>query len=279
MSSKRVKGILCNVFIRMRKPYYQGVAAELAFFFLMSMVPLFIIIGEFLGVFSLSIDVIEGLLGEYVSEEVAGSLKEYISYTPSGTISVIFLVFALWSASKAQFSMIQIANYTYTGLNSGRGFIRERLRAMITVVATIFLLVFSLVILVYGEPIINVISLYVEKILFITFRFNELWYALRWPVGIALYFFGIMLINFILPSERLPLKKIIPGSAVTSAGILTATWAYSFYMSRFSNFDLFYGSLASVIGLLFWFYILGYVIVIGIVLNAALMETSMNEAN
>lgn len=273
MNKKRAKEVAINVFVRMQKPYYQGVAAELAFFFLMSMVPLFIIIGEFLGVFSLSIDVVEKLLGEYVSAEVAGSLIGYINYTPSGTISVLFLIFALWSASKAQFSMIQIANYTYTGLNSGKGFVRERLRAMITVVATILLLVFSLAILVYGEPIINVISLYVEKILFIPFRFNELWYVLRWPVGIAFYFFGITFINYILPSKRLPLKKIIPGSAVASAGMLVVTWAYSFYMSRFSNYDLFYGGLASVIGLLFWFYILGYVIVIGVVFNAALLET------
>ncbi len=273
MNKRRAKEVAINVFVRMQKPYYQGVAAELAFFFLMSMVPLFIITGEFLGVFSLSIDAVEKLLGEYVSAEVAGSLIEYINYTPSGTISVLFLLFALWSASKAQFAMIQIANYTYTGLNSGKGFVRERLRAMITVVATISLLVFSLAILVYGEPIINVISLYVEKILFIPFRFNELWYILRWPVGIAFYFFGITFINYILPSKRLPLKKIIPGSGVASAGMLVVTWAYSFYMSRFSNYDLFYGGLASVIGLLFWFYILGYVIVIGIVFNAALLET------
>ncbi|NLT47651.1 MAG: YihY/virulence factor BrkB family protein, partial [Clostridiales bacterium] len=176
MNRKRAKEVAVNVFVRMQKPYYQGVAAELAFFFLMSMVPLFIILGEFLGVFSLSIDVVEKLLAQYVSAEVAGSLKQYINYTPSGTISVLFLLFALWSASKAQFSMIQIANYTYTGLNSGKGFIRERLRAMISVVATILLLVFSLAILVYGEPIVNVISLYVEKILSIPFRFNELWY-------------------------------------------------------------------------------------------------------
>lgn len=274
MNRKRAKEVAVNVFVRMQKPYYQGVAAELAFFFLMSMVPLFIILGEFLGVFSLSIDVVEKLLAQYVSAEVAGSLKQYINYTPSGTISVLFLLFALWSASKAQFSMIQIANYTYTGLNSGKGFIRERLRAMISVVATILLLVFSLAILVYGEPIVNVISLYVEKILSIPFRFNELWYILRWPFGIAFYFFGITFINYILPSERLPVKKIIPGSALASAGMLMVTWAYSFYMSRFSNYDLFYGGLASVIGLLFWFYILGYVIVIAIVFNAALLETS-----
>ncbi len=273
MSKKRVKEVLINVFVRMQKPYYQGVAAELAFFFLMSMVPLFTIAGEFLGVFSLSFDIIEKLVGDYISEEIAGSLGEYINYTPSGTISVLFLIFALWSASKAQYSMIRIANYTYTGLNSGRGFIRERLRAMFTVVITISLLAFSLAILVYGEPIVNIISLYVEEILSLPFRFNEAWYVLRWPLGIAFYFFGITFIYYILPSERLPFKRIIPGSAMASAGILIATWGYSFYMSRFSNYDVVYGSLASVIGLLFWFYILGYVIVIGIVFNAALEET------
>ncbi|HPO04058.1 MAG TPA: YihY/virulence factor BrkB family protein [Bacillota bacterium] len=273
MDVKRAGEVITNVYIRMQKPYYQGVAAELAFFFLLSMVPLFIIVGELLGVFSLSLDVLEGLLMQYVSAEVAGSLKEYISYTPSGTISALFLLFALWSASKAQFSMIRIANYTYTGLNSGRGFIRERLRAMVTVVATIILLAFSLTILVYGKQIADVAGLYAEKIMPLSFRFNELWYILRWPAGIAFYFFGITFINFILPSEKLPVKKIIPGSIVASTGMLIVTWAYSLYNSGFSNYDLFYGGLASVVGLLIWFYVLGYVIVIGIVFNAALMET------
>ena len=230
MNKRRIKEVLINVFVRMRKPYYQGVAAELAFFFLISMVTLIIITGEFLGVFSLSVDVIGGLLEEYVSSEVAESLTEYIHYTPSGTISALFLLFALWSASKAQYSMIQIANYTYTGLNAGRGFFRERLRAMITVVATIILLVFGLAILVYGKPIVNVVSLYVEEILHIPFRFNELWYILRWPLGIALYFFGITFINYILPSQRMALKKIIPGSALASAGMLVATWPFLLYV-------------------------------------------------
>jgi membrane protein len=273
MRKKRVQNVIFNVFTRMKKPYYQGVAAELAFFFLMSMVPLFIMIGEFLGVFSLSLDVLEGLIVQYVSQEMAESLKGYINYQPSGTMSVLFLILALWSASKAQFSMIRIANYTYTGLNSGRGFIWERIRAMVTVVITILLLVFSLTILVYGEPIINIIALYAEKILFLPFAFNELWYILRWPIAIAFYFLGVTFINYILPSQRMPLKKIIPGSLLASSGILIVTWVYSIYTTSFSNYDLFYGSLASVIGLLFWFYILGYVIVLGIVLNAALMET------
>lgn len=273
MNKKRVKNVLINVFVRMRKPYYQGVAAELAFFFLMSMVPLFIITGELMGIFALPVDVIGRMLEEYISAEVVKSLTEYMDYTPSGTISALFILFALWSASKAQYSLIRIANYTYTGLNCGKGFFRERLRAMFTVVITIFLMAFGLAILVYGKPIIDVTSLYMEEILKVPLHFNEFWYILRWPLGIALYFFGITFINYILPSEKISLKQIIPGSVLTSAGMLVVTWVYSFYMSRFSNYDIFYGGLASVIGLLIWFYILGYVMVIGIVFNAALEET------
>lgn len=277
MSKKRVKYIILNVFIRMQKPYYQGVAAEMAFFFLMSMVPLFIIIAEIMGLFSLSVDIVGGFLAKYFSQDIANSLMNYFTYTSSGTISVLFLIFALWSASKAQYSMIRIANYTYTGLNSGRGFILERVRAMVTVVVTIFLLVFNLAVLVYGKIIANIAATYMESILLLPFRFNEVWFVLRWPAAVALCFIGVTFINYILPSRRLPIKKIIPGSIVTSTGIFTATWIYSFYMSKFSNYDLFYGSLASVVGLLIWFYILGYVMVIGIVFNAALMETCEDQ--
>lgn len=273
MSKKRAYEILFNVIGRMRKPYYQGVAAELAFFFLLSMVPLLIIFGEFLGLFSISMNIIHELITQYVSVEVAESLQDYLDYTPSGTFSLIFIVFALWAASKAQYSMIRIANYTYTGLNTGRGFIRERIRSIITVIITILLLGFSLAILVYGEPLVGVFGLYVEEILEIPFNYNQFWYALRWPFAIAIYFFAISFINYTLPSKKLPYKKLLPGSILTSAGMLIASWIYSYYASHFSNYDLLYGSLGTVVGLLVWFYILGYVMVVGIVINAAWEET------
>lgn len=273
MGWKRGKEIISTVIVRMQKPYYQGVAAELAFFYLMSMVPLFILLGEFLGVFSLSIGLFEDILSQYVSADLIKSIGDYLEHTPSGTINVIFVVIALWSASKAQFSMIRIANYTYTGMHSGRGFFRERLRAMGSVILSIVVIAFSLVILVYGEPLIRIIGLYVENISGIPFSFNQIWYALRWPLGIAVYFFVIGFLYYILPTKKLPYKKVIPGSVLASAGMLLVTWIYSFYTSRFANYDILYGGLGSVIGLLIWFYILGYVIVIGIVFNSAVLET------
>ena len=274
MNRKRVRKIILGVISRMKKPYYEGASAELGFFFLLSMVPLFTIFSELLGFFSISLDLIENWLSDYVSTDIAATLAQYFEYKPSGTISFFFILFALWAASKAQFSMIRIANYTYFGEdNSGRSFFRERVRAVVTIIVTILLMAFSLAILVYGEPIMKLAALYVDGILGLPFDMDQFWYLLRWPLGIAVYFLAITFINYSLPAKRMPVKKIIPGSVFASAGMLVVSWIYSYYASTFAAQNLLYGSLGSVVGLLIWFYILGSVLVVGIVLNAVWEET------
>lgn len=273
LSKARRRELFFNVVTRMRKPYYQGVAAELAFFFLMSMLPLFIITAEVLGLFSVSMDVLRELVSEYVSRLVADSVLHYLTYRPSGTISVLFIIFALWAASKAQFSMIRIANYTYTGMSTGRGFIRERFRAIISVGLSIFLLLVALGILIGGEHIINLLTFYTARFLGTPLIFRQFWYGLRWPLAMAVFFLAINYIYYTLPSKKWSYRSQTPGAAVATLGILIVTWGYSFYISHFSNYDLLYGSLATVVGLLVWFYLIGFVLVIGIVFNAAWDET------
>lgn len=277
MKSKDYLCIIVSVIKRMSEPYYQGVAAELAFFFLMSLVPAAIILGELLGVFSLSIGVINDLLGQYVSPEIESTLSNLLVYKQSGTISAVFIILALWAASKAQFSMMRITNYSFTGNASGKGFIRERLRAIKTVLITIFTLAFSLLILVYGEIIVDIIGAYAKSILGLPFTFDSIWFILRWPVAMGLYFLMISYNYYVLPSEKVSFKTILPGSILASAGVLLATWVYSYYTSVFANYDLLYGSLAAIVSLLFWFYILGYVLVIGIQVNV--VWSQMKNAN
>lgn len=272
MNRSHLKTVFFRVIERMRRPYYQGVAAELAFFFLLSMVPLFFLFGQMLGLFSLSMDLVNNVLKEYISEEMGKSLREYMNYKPPGTLNLFFILFALWSASKAQYSMMQIANYSYTGMNTGRGFFKEKLRAMLLVVITIVLLGIGLSLLVYTEPLMRLFDLYVTRVMELPLPVTKVWYTLRWPIGIAIYFFAIGFINYTLPTKRISIKKIIPGSIFTSAGMLIATWIYSYYASNFSRWNILYGSLGTIIGLLLWFYILGYVLVVGIVINAVWQE-------
>ena len=77
----------------------------------------------------------------------------------------------------------------------------------------------------------------------------------------ALYFLMVSYNYYVLPSERLKFKAILPGSILASVGMLLATWLYSFYISRFANYDVLYGSLGAIIALLFWFTFLGFILV------------------
>ncbi|MGI6747781.1 MAG: YihY/virulence factor BrkB family protein [Anaerovoracaceae bacterium] len=278
MKKRSFRNVTLMVIKRMSEPYYQGVAAELAFFFLLSLVPIVIILGEMLGLFSISMVFVRNLISEYVSPEIFDSLSEYLTYTPSGVISIAFLIFALWAASKAQYSMMRITNYSFTGHPyGGRSYFRERLRAIKTIVITLFTISFGLLVLVYGEILINILTAYVNKYMDIDFVFDNVWFVLRWPVATLLFFLMISYNYYVLPSERIPFKKILPGSIVASAGILLATSIYSYYASVFANYDLLYGSLAAIVALLFWFYIFGYILVIGIQVNVVWDELNPNK--
>lgn len=274
MKNRKLLHMILMVIKRMSDPYFQGVAAELAFFFLLSMVPIAIILGELMGVFSISMGVIRNLLSQYVSPDIYENISRYLTYTPSGAISAAFIVFALWAASKAQYSMMRISNYSFTGHPSGgRSWFQERLRAIKTILITLFTLAFSLLIMVYGEILINIFTAYVNRFLNLNFTFDDIWFVLRWPMAMALYFLMISYNYYVLPSERIRFRKILPGSIVASVGMLLATWIYSYYASVFANYDLLYGSLAAIVALLFWFYILGYILVIGIQVNVIWDET------
>lgn len=274
MKKKRFLHIFLLVVKKMMDPYYQGVAAELAYFFLLSLVPIGILLSQMLGVFSISAEAMTMFLDQYMASDMTGVLSElFIHRSTSGAMSVALIVVALWAASKAQFSMSQITNYTFTGQATGKGYIKERLRAIKNIVFTLFTLVFSLLILVYGELIIGVITAYAEKFLGVTFILDKFWYLVRWPISLALYFLMISYNYYALPTEKVLFKEILPGSILASIGMLLATGLYTYYVRVFANYDILYGSLASIVALLFWFYLLGYILVVGIQFNAAWKDT------
>lgn len=73
---------------------------------------------------------------------------------------------------------MRVTNYTLTdGKVLGKGYVRDRLRSVRTILMTIFTIVFSLVVLVYGELILNLVfgAVVGQEISAIA------WTLLRWP--------------------------------------------------------------------------------------------------
>ena len=271
MTRERVKRMVILGFRKLSDPYYQGAAAEIAFYFLLSIVPTLILLSQLLGLFSISLDGIRDWLNtDMIRVEGADMILSLLDYSPSGVNSVFLAITAVWAASRAQFAMLRITNYTLTdGISTGKGYVRDRIRSLKTVVITVFTIGFSLVILVYGELIL--------KLVFGIVAGSEIaektWVMIRWPIAAGLYFLMISYNYYVLPTHRVPYRAVVPGSIFASIGLMAVTWAYSIYTSVSSGYDILYGSFSNFVALMFWFYLLSWVLFLGVILNKVWWES------
>jgi membrane protein len=61
-----------------------------------------------------------------------------------------------------------------------------------------------------------------------------------------------------------------PGAGIATALWLLGSWAFGFYVGNFAAYSATYGPLATLIGLMMWFYLTAYVVLFGAEVNAAL---------
>jgi membrane protein len=89
---------------------------------------------------------------------------------------------------------------------------------------------------------------------------------------------------WILPDYRLKIKKlrlrdVLPGSIFAAVGMLLVTIVYSIYSNSPSSYmSALYGSLSSIIVLMFWFYLLSWVMILGMLFNKVWMDTKDIDA-
>ena len=275
-----------NTLIRIRKmiilgiqqfqdPYYQGVAAQLAFFMFLSILPTFILLSQVLGFFSLSLSSIEQWVDINVTGAGVDTIRRMLNYSPSGINSFFLAVTALWAASRVQFAMIRVTNYTLTdGTMTGEGYVKDRLRSLKTILMTIFTVAFSLIVVVYGPIILNLV---LGKVLGAKIT-EAAWMALRWPLAAALYFLMISYNYYVLPSIRVRYRDIVPGSIFASIGFLAVTFVYNIYTARSVNYDILYGSFSNIVVLMFWFWFIAWVMCLGVTINRVWWATRKYDA-
>lgn len=256
-------------------PYYQGVAAQLAFFMFLSILPTFILLSQILGFFSLSLSSIEQFVDINITGAGVDTLMRMLNYSPAGINSIFLAITALWAASRVQFAMIRVTNYTLTdGDMTGEGYVKDRLRSIKTILITVFTIAFSLIVLVYGPMILKLSFGRVVG----TQIADAAWMALRWPLAAALYFLMISYNYYVLPTVRVRFRDIVPGSIFASVGFLAVTYGYNIYTKFSGNYNILYGSFSNIVVLMFWFWFISWVLCLGVTVNRVWWATRKEGA-
>ena len=95
---------------------------------------------------------------------------------------------------------------------------------------------------------------------------------------IGFFFVAIALLYRFGPSRTPPPRpRIKPGAALATVLWLIASELLSFYVSRIGTFGATYGSLGAAVGVMLWFYISAYAVLLGAELNARLEEAHAEQ--
>ncbi|MCI8402602.1 MAG: YihY/virulence factor BrkB family protein [Lachnospiraceae bacterium] len=246
-------------------------AAQAAFFIIISAVPLVMLLLSLLQYImpmtqsqlsALAMDVIPLAMRSHVIRII----DELYTQTSAPLVSITAIT-SLWAASRSVYALTRGLNEVYKTAET-RNYFQMRFGALFYTLMLILLLIFSLLILVFG----NRIQYLIEAALPVLARFSAYIISIRTLLAISLMTLCFALMYKILPNTRSHFRHQLPGALFASLGWMIFSLVYSIYIDNFSNFSYTYGSLAAVVFMMLWLYSCMNILLIGAEINVWLFE-------
>ncbi len=271
---EKARKVLLKIMKYLMKPEMRILPGQLAFFLVMSMIPLLAMIATMAAALSISTDSIRIAISQSIPKEIAELLNGIVQRGGINFNIVIFYFSAFLLASNGTFSMINTSNEIYKV--KPRNILSRRIKAIVMIFILMCLFLFLIVVPVFGTTISDIIIqatgdtkavLLVGKILSI----------LKYPLIIIVLFINIKLMYIIAPDEVIPSKTTNKGAVFTTVLWVLSTEIFAFYIGKFASYDIFYGSISNILVLLLWVYLLSYIFVLGMIINASSYKGDNNE--
>lgn len=257
-----------NFFERFWKAFWRPemlvLPGQVAFFLFLSVVPTVTLIGYACSYLNISNDLVQNLISNVLSSDIAELVAPIITATKITPTFFITLGIGYFIASNGMSSII-IASNTIYGIKDS-GFFKRRLKAIIMELVIVILLLFVLAVPLLGTSIIDLLHYFNldSETTEIVVNCIKL---LNGPISWLIIFFFIKTIYTMAPDRKIPSRNVNGGAIFTTITWIAITSLYSYYISNYANYSVFYGSLANIVILMLWVYLLSYAFVIGMAMN------------
>jgi len=262
---------LDNFYKVIKKPEMRILPGQLAFFFVLAIVPTITLISYGASLLNLSTDIIYNFLSNAFSKELADLLLNSASISKGGFSLTMAIIFGYYIASNGADSIIITTNAIYE--EKRNHFLKRRIKAIIMTFFLVLLFIFMITVPIFGKNIVELLQ-YVD----LNYNFREkvarIIDFLQGPITWFIIYIFIKLIYTLAPNKQVKSKNVGYGAAFTSIGWILATYLFSFYITNYANYQAFYGGLANIVILMLWLYALAYIFTIGIALNYRREEQS-----
>ncbi|MGP4060796.1 YihY/virulence factor BrkB family protein [Halobacillus litoralis] len=255
-----------ELFSRFGEDDVGGMAAQLAYFFLLSLFPFMIFLLTLLGYLHIDEERVLAFVSTYAPPDTFDMITENVSSllrSENGSLLSIGLIGTLWAASNGVNAIMRAFNRAHN-VEENRPFLINRFIAIILTVAMVLVIGIAFLLPVLGHT----IGVHLFSFFGLSESFISLWNAIRWVISSIIFYIVLSFLYVTAPNKRLKYKDTVAGAVFATFGWQLVSLMFSFYVSSLGNFSATYGSLGGVIVLMIWFYLSGVVIILGGEINA-----------
>ena len=255
----------------LRKGLITQRAASLSFNFFLAMVPfglLLVILSAYLPFYDIEQDIVPILAGFIPGQLVTNFLESMHDFENSSVSSLISFGFllSLYFASNGFVVMMNTFNSTKQKVTR-RSWWSVRLVSIGFVIVFLVGILISFFILLTEKRMLNSLadrSAFIDSHYYTFFIIiNSLFFAILLYLAIALiYYFG--------PSGKKTFRFFSAGATLATIMIVLISVGYVYYVNEFARYNELYGSIGTIMILLFWIYFVSISLLVGFELNASI---------
>ena len=237
---------------------------NLAFYFVLAIIPTLTILSFSASILNLSTDVIYDFISHSFSSEIANMILGVNLQNIVGVEFVVALVIGIYISTNGADAMILASNSIYHVENNS--WLKRRIKSLGMTFLLACLLLFMLIVPVFGNIIINL----VKEVNFnpiITNRIVTIFELIQGPITWIIIYILIKLLYIIAPDKKKKNSVVSYGALFTTIMFIVGTKIYSLYITNYASYETLYGGLANIIVLMIWIYFLSYIFTIGMALN------------
>ncbi len=269
MNVKKVIGKANHFLKKSTRDNISAIAAQSAFFLLLSIVPFLMFTFALLSYFNIPTGIYDSYLGGLFTEEVGTFVRTSFDMAYKNSVGIAFttLIAALWSSGKGLYSVTEGINRIYK-IRSKRMWLVKRIFAMGYTIIMFVAVVVTMIVLIGCEFFDDLLTPLVKNLPYAV----ELLYTLRYVIVFVLlvvlmsFAMKMYLRNKVKDKRWAKFRLQLPGVIVTALSWVLLSFGLKIYVKYFNGFSI-YGSIAAFAVIMIWVYFSMYIMLYCIQFN------------
>jgi len=265
---KKIAHFIYALYTKIMENEILPLAGQLTYRLIFALFPFIIFLISLVGYFDIDVEtLLEGSFAVFplqIAEVINDVINDVVDTRNPNVLSASLLI-SVFTVASGFNAIMRGINKVYDQ-NDSRNIIIRWLFCVVLVIALAFAIITSLLVVIYGDAIYDIIYRHFDP--------NRLFAAIFGFAGllitIAIMLATIMLIYRLSLGKKLPLVSMLPGAMLTIFVWAVSSSAFNFYINNFSRYSLVYGSIASIFITMLWLNIISATILIGAQTNALL---------